>query len=70
VKNLFVIITVAVVSALVGMGAPLIMPVQASSAPACEPIGATGNIVISRCEDDETGQVIFVNNIGFMILGE
>lgn len=40
------------------------------SAPPCTPIAATGNIVISRCVDEETGQVLYVNNIGFMVLGE
>lgn len=46
-------------------------PVRAKAsepAPACTPIGATGNIVISRCEDAQTGQVLYVNNIGFMVL--
>jgi hypothetical protein len=67
-RNLFVIVTVAIVSMLIGMGVPLVMPVQASTAPACTPIGSTGNVVISRCEDEESGQVIYVNNIGFMVV--
>jgi hypothetical protein len=34
--------------------------------PVCVPIGATGNIVISRCTDPDNGRVLYVNNIGMM----
>lgn len=40
------------------------------TAPPCDPIAATGSIVISRCVDEETGTVLYVNNVGFMTIEE
>lgn len=48
-------------------------PVQAASPAAtsmCEPIGVVGNVIISRCIDEDTGIILYVNSAGFMLLGE
>ena len=38
--------------------------------PACEAIAHAGALLLFRCEDDETGQVLYVNNIGFIALAD
>jgi hypothetical protein len=47
-------------------------PVEAAPSdpaiPDCVAIGKSGPLVVSRCEDDETGDVIYVNNYGMMVV--
>lgn len=48
-------------------------PAQAAApaaGPLCEPIGIVGNVIISRCEDEDTGAIIYANSAGYMLLGE
>lgn len=52
---------------------PSVPRVQAAAPAAtsmCEPIGVVGNVIISRCLDEETGIILYVNSAGFMMLGE
>ena len=36
--------------------------------PACEAIAHAGALLIFRCEDEDTGTVIYANNIGMMVI--
>lgn len=41
------------------------VPLAKQQEAGCKPFATTGNIVISRCVTEQ-GEVLFVNNIGFM----
>lgn len=47
-------------------------PVAAAPAdpavPDCVAIGKSGPLVVSRCEDEKNGQIIYVNNYGMMVI--
>lgn len=52
---------------------PSITPVQAAPATdgvdGCTPIGTAGNsIMISRCVDEMDGTVLYVNNVGMIVV--
>lgn len=62
-----------VISATVFFFVPPTLPVMAATSDTtsmCEPIGVVGTVIISRCIDDETSIILYVNSAGFMILGE
>lgn len=63
IQLVLVTLTILIVAYLVGN---LDAPVQAkASEPACDHFLTTGNIVVTRCVDDD-GNVVFVNNVGFI----
>lgn len=41
-------------------------PAQAATPNGCEVVGTVGNVIVSRCIDDQTGLVVFANSAGFM----
>lgn len=49
---------------------PLVQAAAPAAGPLCEPIGIVGNVIISRCEDEDTGAIIYANSAGYMLLGE
>lgn len=38
--------------------------------PPCDQIAHAGALIIFRCEDEDTGNIIYANNIGFMLVVE
>ena len=53
------------------LGAPVQVIRAAPADPAipdCVAIGKSGPLVVSRCEDEENGQVIYANNYGMMVV--
>lgn len=51
------------------MATKLVVPVQAASPAAqngCVVIGTVGNVIIARCEDEDTGTVLYANSAGYM----
>lgn len=41
-----------------------------AAGPLCVLMGIVGNVIIVRCEDEDTGAIIYANSAGFMMLGE
>lgn len=76
VAHIMVIVTTAflTIGVTLGIFVPLAQAAASTATPdttsMCEPIGVVGNVIISRCIDDETSIVLYVNSAGFMILGE
>lgn len=40
--------------------------VQAAAQNGCVVIGTVGNVIVARCEDEDTGTVLYANSAGFM----
>lgn len=49
------------------LGAPVQAKASDPAIPDCVTIGKSGPLVVSRCEDPENGQIIYVNNYGMMV---
>jgi hypothetical protein len=64
-KCFVAIVAILIIALAVVFGIGL-LPVRAAGANGCETIGTIGNIIVARCEDEETGAVIYGNSAGFM----
>lgn len=57
----------------ISLGVPAIdriwpTPVQAASENGCSVIGVVGTVIVARCEDEDTGMLIWANSAGFMVV--
>ncbi len=47
-----------------------VTPIQAATPNGCTLLGNAGNVLIMRCIDNETGNVVYANSAGFMVVAQ